>query len=102
VAVDNSGNVYVSGRFNSSISFGGGTLSSQGSDDIFLASFSLVGDHRWSRAHGHKSADQGHAVAVDPGGNVYCTGALEHAVDLGGGPLSPAGIDAFLLKLRQQ
>lgn len=39
VAVDAAGNAVVSGRFNESVDFGGGTLTSAGRYDIFVAKF---------------------------------------------------------------
>jgi hypothetical protein len=39
VAVDGSGNVYLTGRFQGTIDLGGGNVTSNGSDEIFLVKF---------------------------------------------------------------
>lgn len=97
VALDASGNVYVTGHFQASVNFGGGALISAGSGDVFLASFTPAGAHRWSKRFGGAVADYGHGVAVDASGNVYVAGCFQAAADFGAGTVSSAGLnDAFL------
>lgn len=91
VAVDRSGNVYVTGRFMGTAAFGEATLTSAGQKDIFLASFSPSGEHRWSQGFGDIGWDTGIAVAVDGSDNVYLTGLCNGDVDFGGGVLSGVG-----------
>ena len=74
--VDNAGNVYITGGFYNSINFGGGAISSKGSVDIFVASFTSEGKHRWSKGFGDYSGDYGWGVATDSAGNVYLTGYI--------------------------
>ena len=101
-AVDVGGNVYVTGFFEATVDFGGGPLSSVGSDDIFVASFTSSGAPRWSRGFGSLPDDEGQSVAVDASGNVYVTGFFSRTVDFGEGPLNSAGsMDIFLVKLVQ-
>lgn len=100
IAVDGDGNVYVTGRFQSLAYFGGGILSSAGSDDIFVAKYDATGAHVWSRSYGGSSSDQGKAIAVDYLGNVIVAGYFYNTVDFGGGPITSNGSnDIFLLKL---
>ena len=100
VAVDPSGNVLLVGTFSGSIDFGGGSLTSAGSTDVFVAQLDAAGVHSWSRIFGDASAQTGVAVAVDGDGNVFATGAFSGTVDFGGGGLTSAGsTDAFLVKL---
>ena len=97
VAVDGNGNVYVTGMFYNSINFGGSTISSHGSGDIFLASFDSNGKHRWSKGFGGTSSDYGYAVETDPSGNVYITGYMYYSANFGGGTLTSKGsADVFL------
>ncbi len=91
VAVDASGNVYVTGYFYNTVDFGGGVLTSAGSNDVFLASYTPSGKHRWSKRFGSTSSDYGYAVAVDGAGNVYLAGYFYGTVDFGGGALTSAG-----------
>jgi len=96
VGVDAAGNVYLAGRFAGKVDFGGGTLSSAGSQDIVLASYTLSGAHRWSKRFGGKSDDRVSGLVVDSTGNVTITGEIDATVDFGGGKLTSQGVDIYL------
>jgi Beta-propeller repeat len=91
IATDNSGNVYVTGYFYYDINFGGGKITSNGSGDTYVASFTPAGGHRWSKGFGGTSSDYGYGVATDPSGNVYITGYHYNDINFGGGKLTSAG-----------
>ena len=104
VDVDSAGNVYVTGYYYGSssssypgVNFGGGTIKSKGSYDIFLASFTSTGKHRWSKGFGNTSSDYGYGVAVDAAGNSYITGYFYNSVNFGGSAVYSKGSgDIFL------
>lgn len=102
VAVDNDGNVVVTGLFLSgTIDFGGGSLTNAGSYDGFLAKLAGAdGAHLWSKRFGGTSLDEGNSVAVDVSGSVFVTGTIQSlTIDFGGGPLPGAGgNDTFVVK----
>lgn len=99
VAVDPSGNVFLTGNFEQTVDFGGGNLTSVGEGDIFLAKYDAHGSHLWSRRFGSVVEDRGNALAADHSGNVWVTGYFQRTVDFGGGPLVSAGSeDMFLAK----
>ena len=99
VAVDGSGNAFLTGYFTGSVDFGGGPLTSAGLEDIFLAKFDPAGTHLWSKRFGDANSQIGQGVAVDGLGNVFLTGYFSGSVDFGGGPLTSAvGYDIFLAK----
>lgn len=99
VAVDSSGNVFVTGEVEGAVDFGGGLLSTSGSTDIFLLKLSSAGAHAWSYVFGDSSDDGGSDVAVDNADNVVFTGAFSNTVDLGGGPETSLGnSDGFVTK----
>ncbi len=99
VAADADGNVYVTGYFTGSIDFGGGALTSAGSNDIYLAKFNSAGVHQWSMRFGSPDDQRGTGVDADADGNVYIAGSFKDAVNFGAGNLYSAGSnDIFLAK----
>lgn len=101
VAVDSSGNVYLTGAFRGNINFGGGNLSAAGSlfVDIYLAKLSSDGNHVWSKRFGDDNVQNARSVAVDAAGNVILTGFFQNDVNFGGATLTSAGLyDIFLAK----
>jgi uncharacterized delta-60 repeat protein len=65
IAVDVSGNIYVTGP---TYSFGAGM------DDTFLLKYSSAGALLWQKTWGGTGADRGNGVAVDASGNIYVAG----------------------------
>ena len=99
IAMDESGNVVVTGNFQGTVDFGGGPLTSAGFQDIFVAKYDANGVHQWSRRFGGLGGEIGNAIALDRFGNVVVTGGFADVVDFGGGPLTSAGAyDIFLAK----
>ena len=99
VAVDSSGNAVITGYFQNSASFGGGTFTSAGSYDIFVARYSNSGQHRWSRREGGTSRDQGRSIAVDGSGNIVLGAYFEGSINVGGISLSSKGsVDGAIVK----
>ena len=101
LATDASGNVYVTGYFYTSISFGKKSHTSNGSYDAFIASYDSTGTYRWSRTYGSTSSDYGRQVSVGPSGDLYATGYFYYTVDFGGGDLTALSTDIFLMKFKQ-
>ncbi len=89
VAVDASGNAYISGQ-----TFGVLGDSSAGGYDAFLTKFDSLGDEVWTQQIGTGSNDFSYSVAVDALGNAYISGVT--LGDLGG--TNAGGTDAFLVK----
>jgi hypothetical protein len=89
VAVDASGNAYVSGSTKGDL---GGT--NQGGNDAYLTKFDTSGNELWGRLIGTSSNDESYSVAVDAAGNVYFSGITGGSL---GGP-SAGGSDAYLAK----
>ncbi len=99
IAVDNAGNMCITGRFTGSFSFGGDPLVSAGSFDTFVAKLDSEFGHVWSFGVGGSGSDTGKAIAMDSSGNVIVLGAFSDTVDFGGGPITAAGYtDIFLVK----
>lgn len=103
IALDGAGNVVVTGSFNSTSDFfGTGALSAAG-DDTAVLKFDAAGAHLWTRHFtdaGTSSSQNGTAIAVAPGGNIFITGWFGGSVDFGGGVLSTTyGWDTFVVAL---
>ncbi len=89
VAVDASGNAYISGYTSGSL---GGT--NAGGDDAFLTKFDASGNELWSQQIGTMVGDRSYSVAVDASGNAFISGYTQG--NLGG--TNAGGLDAFLTK----
>jgi len=100
IAVDSSGNSYITGYFGGTVDFGAGNVTSAGSDDIFVLKLNSSGTFQWVNTYGGASSDIGQGIAVDSSGNSYITGYFGGTVDFGGGDVTSAGgYDIFVLKL---
>jgi hypothetical protein len=99
IAVDDVGNVVVVGAFQGSVDFGGGSLTSAGGTDVFVAKYSASSAHLWSRRFGGASDDYAEGVTVDGAGDVDVAGYFSGSADFGSGVLTSAGgTDAFVAK----
>lgn len=96
IALDAEGNIYISGSFMGTASFGGDPQESSGSFDMFLASYDASGGHRWSERAGGPSDDQGFAIAGSPNGEVYSTGHFDQTADFADVTLASGGQAAFV------
>jgi hypothetical protein len=102
VAADHDGNVYVTGFFKSTATFGPYTFTSAGVQDIFLAKYSPAGILLWAKQFGGQSNDYGHEVAVDAAGNCYLAGSYRGEVTFGSFTLQSTTFqdtEALLLKV---
>jgi len=108
IALDDSGNVYTTGRFQSTVDFDPGgsifNMTSAGSDDIFVSKLDPLGNFVWAKRMGGTFDDWSFSIAVDGSGNVYTTGAFEFTADFDPGAsiftlTSAAFYDIFVSKL---
>jgi hypothetical protein len=85
LAVDGSGNVYVTGYFSKTADFdpsaGFYNLNSAGDYDIFIAKYDHAGNLVWAKNIGGSFADHGTSLTVDGSGNVYFIGEFWGTVD---------------------
>jgi hypothetical protein len=100
VAVDASGNVFVTGLFTNSASFGSINVTGAGDGDMFVAKLTAAGAWSWVKSGGSSGYDQGQAIAVDASGNVFATGTYAGTASFGGTSLTSIGSDDIaVLKL---
>jgi hypothetical protein len=101
VAAGSDGSIAITGDFRGSINFGGDLLNATGgSHDLFVARFDANGGHIMSKRFGDAAAQEGQGVAIDAAGDVIVSGYNNGTIDLGGGPLTSAGLtDIVVAKL---
>ncbi|MDH4038332.1 MAG: T9SS type A sorting domain-containing protein [Candidatus Krumholzibacteria bacterium] len=87
VAIGADGTIATTGTFRDTASFGGATLTADGVNDIYLASYDESGAHQWSRDFGSADGEDSGGLAVDARGNVYLAAWFNGTVDFGGGPI---------------
>ena len=74
ITLDANGNIYITGIFSGTTSFGGTAKISQGNNDIFVVKCNNSGIVQWVQSAGSTGLDSSQDVAVDGSGNVYLTG----------------------------
>lgn len=107
IAVDASGNVYITGTLSQARSpaWKAAKMGSGGTDaDIFVSKLDSDGNFLWANSMGGVLIDGGRGIAVDAWGNVYIAGAFLHSADFDPGMdaaiLTTAGqLDFFVCKL---
>ena len=100
VATDAAGNIIITGTVAGSANFGGATLNSAGSGDVFVAKFSPAGVHLWSNRFGDVASQTGQGCAVDAAGDVFLSGFYYGTISFGGPTLiTKGGADSYVAKL---
>ena len=106
IALDSSGNVYVVGYYMSTVDFGGGNVTSNGSWDAFLLKLNSSGTFQWVKSYGGSTGnDLGRDVVVDSNDNVIMLGTFRGTVNFdsgdGGGVVNYTSndYDVFLIRL---
>jgi hypothetical protein len=101
IAVDNEGNCYVTGYFNSSTAaFGSTTLTNSGNADLFVAKLDTNGNWLWVQQPIGTDWEECYSIALDNEGNSYISGRFLSTVWFGTTSLTSSGdYDIFVAKL---
>jgi hypothetical protein len=109
IAVDRAGNIFVTGTFIQSVSFGPGLtlLADSGSADIFICKYDNSGNFLWAINVGGPLGDEVYDLALDNKGNVIITGQYKANAHFGTATATSAldttglaySFDIFVLKL---
>lgn len=82
---DVSGNIYITGYFDSTVDFNPGlgvcNMTSSGQADIFISKLDASGNFIWAKQMGGSGWDCGNSIVQDLSGNVFITGAFQGAAD---------------------
>lgn len=104
VVLDQSGNIYVTGSFNSpTLTIGSTTLTNSGGWDVFVAKYNPGGTPIWAvNADGANADEFGNDITVDESGNVYVIGSFQYGdISFDGGSTTltnSGGSDFFVVK----
>ena len=108
LAVDGSGNVYVTGYFSATVDFDPGsgvdTRVSSGDRDAFLSKLDTNGTYLWAKTWGGTGDDRAESIYLDGAGSLYLTGMYSGSIDFNPGSgvdfhTSNGATDVFLSKL---
>jgi len=99
IATDSDGNSYITGVYQNSMTIGTGTLTGDGSFDMFVAKLNYNGNVIWAKTStGDYASPNG--IALDSSGNCHITGSFMGSIHLGSSTLtSQGGHDIFITKL---
>ena len=104
MAMDSSGNLYLTGCFYPNNDFNGIALTNMGGQDFFLVKIDPSGNFIWAKNAGGIYNDAGKSVAVDKSGNAFVTGYFSSAsINFGGITLTKSDTtnsykDIFIVK----
>lgn len=110
MALDQNGNIYLTGRFQGNIDFDPGPgvtlLNSAGAMDVFVLKLDSTGSLIWASQMGGIYNDYGNSLVVDGDGNVFVAGVFKGTADFdpgSGGHMLTAvgGQDAYIQKFNE-
>jgi hypothetical protein len=101
VAVSNDGSGFLAGKFEGTLDFGSGSMTSMGAGtNIFVVRLGSDGVCLWSKRFGDQAKQNVWSLAVDPEDNVVMTGSFFGTIDFGGDvKTNTLGADVFIAKL---
>ncbi len=93
------GSAIVTGLFVGTVAFGTTSLTSTGSDDIFIAKIDASGAYVWATRAGSTGFDAGYGVSTLADGSAIVTGQFTGTVVFGATSLTASGTDVFVAKV---
>ncbi|MBT7492899.1 MAG: T9SS type A sorting domain-containing protein [Bacteroidetes bacterium] len=110
IAIDEQGNMYISGYFNGIADFDPGpgvyNLTSAGHSEVFMCKLDFMGNLIWAKSIEGNSTDKNMCLAIDMSENIFITGHYKSTADFNPGvgifnQSSAGDYDAYILKLSQ-
>jgi len=107
LAVDNDGNVYITGEFRDTVDFDPGPATFQtiaaGASDVYVVKLNASGNFVWAKKMSGIASEYSHTINTDAAGNVFIAGYFEDTVDFDPGAgnflLTAASQDIYITKL---
>ncbi len=93
VTADANNNIFIAGTSNGQVDFGGGMSPAPMAQDIFIASYDVMGVLRWAKLFVNPGAQQARAIALNPGvgPEIIVAGITNNIVNMGGVELPHSG-----------
>jgi hypothetical protein len=83
MAVDNTGNIFLTGSFIGAAFFDAQPLVSAGNDDMFLVRYNTNGNAVWMHSGGGSGFDGGYGITFDNNGKLYVCGGFSSTANFG-------------------
>ncbi|UCF50604.1 MAG: SBBP repeat-containing protein [Thermoplasmatales archaeon] len=100
IAVDDEGNVYITGIIYDTAWFGNITLTCVGYQDVYVAKLDTDGNWLWAIRGGSHPGEGAYGISLDSFGNIYITGHFMYRTTFGETTLESKGsADVFVAKL---
>jgi hypothetical protein len=99
VAVNANGDIFVTGNYTGSATFGSTTLNSAGGQDMYVAKWNSGGGWAWAVSGGGSGDDYSYGIALN-GSNIYVTGTYNANASVAGTSLTNTGgsVDMYVAK----
>ncbi len=99
-AVDDAGNVFVTGSFMGTVTIGASSLTGGGGGDMYLVKYSPSGSPLWTVGFGASTTwnEKAYTIATDTSGNVYVGGHTPDPFSVGSVNVNPSAGRGFILK----
>ena len=99
IIADAAGNLYITGKYDSTCYFGTDSVVFSGSENMFLAKYNPSSGFLWATAPIATQRVQGEAITFDNQGAIYVTGYFMGSVDFGNGfSFSTSYVATFIAK----
>lgn len=100
IAINNSGDLFITGHYRNTLYYDNDSLTSAGNTDAFVAKLDLQGNISWIKSMGNTGFETGTSIACDLLGNSYVAGTFEDSLAVDNQNLQTYGsLNNFILKL---
>jgi hypothetical protein len=100
LVTNKTGEIYVTGYFSNTGTFGSARLTGRGADDAFVGKLTSAGHWQWATAATSNNAAYGKGLVADPAGGVFVTGSFSGGARFGAAYLQSDGSDdGFVARL---
>jgi hypothetical protein len=103
IYIERDNNIYLTGSYSNVISFDSISLTSHGSESVFITKFNNDIEPQFALSAGSNSKDYGRDIAFDMANNIYLVGSVNQPAQFGSTNISGwGGTEGFLTKISKQ